>query len=161
MHDMKVGGGRIIGEACHFIDLCSFFSGSKVVEVCMNALGTDSQMNTDNASILLKYENGSNAVINYFSNGSKAYLKERIEVHQQNSSHIIDNWRKLSGFGISGFKSKKSKQDKGHFNQFMHLLNSVEKANGPSIPWDEVLNTSKATLAAVDSLIQGKWISIK
>ncbi len=161
VHDMKVGGGRIIGEACHFIDLCSFFSGSKVVEVCMNALGTDSQMNTDNASILLKYENGSNAVINYFSNGSKAYLKERIEVHQQNSSHIIDNWRKLSGFGISGFKSKKSKQDKGHFNQFMHLLNSVEKANGPSIPWDEVLNTSKATLAAVDSLIQGKWISIK
>ena len=75
VHDLKAGGGRIIGEACHFIDLCTYFTGSKVVEVCMNAMGPDAQSNTDNASILLKYENGSNAVINYFSNGSKTYSK--------------------------------------------------------------------------------------
>ena len=161
VHDMKAGGGRIIGEACHFIDLCTYFTGSKVVEVCMNAMGPDARTNTDNASILLKYENGSNAVINYFSNGSKTYSKERIEVHQQNSTLVLDNWRKLTGFGVPGLKSKKTKQDKGHFNQFKQLLESVEKASGPTIPWEEVLNTSKATLAAVDSLIEGKWISIK
>lgn len=161
VHDLKAGGGRIIGEACHFIDLCTYFTGSKVVEVCMNAMGPNAQANTDNASILLKYENGSNAVINYFSNGSKTYSKERIEVHQQNSTLVLDNWRKLTGFGVRGFSSKRSKQDKGHFNQFKQLLESVEKASGPTIPWDEVLNTSKATLAAVDSLIEGKWISIK
>lgn len=161
VHDLKAGGGRIIGEACHFIDLCTYFTGSKVVKVCMNAMGPDAQANTDNASIVLKYENGSNAVINYFSNGSKAYSKERIEVHQQNSTLVLDNWRKLTGFGVRGFKSKKTKQDKGHFNQFKQLLVSVEKAYEPPIPWEEVLNTSKATLAAVDSLIQGKWISIK
>ena len=161
VHDLKAGGGRIIGEACHFIDLCTYFTGSKVVEVCMNAMGPDAQSNTDNASILLKYENGSNAVINYFSNGSKTYSKERIEVHQQNSTLVLDNWRKLTGFGVRGFKSKKTKQDKGHFNQFKKLLDSVEKAQGPTIPWEEVLNTSKATLASVDSLIEGKWISIK
>ena len=161
VHDLKAGGGRIIGEACHFIDLCTYFTGSQVVEVCMNAMGPDAQANTDNASILLKYENGSNAVINYFSNGSKTYSKERIEVHQQNSTLVLDNWRKLTGFGVQGLKSKKSKQDKGHFNQFKQLLESVEKASGPTIPWEEVLNTSKATLAAVDSLIEGKWISIK
>lgn len=161
VHDLKAGGGRIIGEACHFIDLCTYFTGSKVVEVCMNAMGPDPQSNTDNASILLKYENGSNAVINYFSNGSKTYFKERIEVHQQNSTLVLDNWRKLTGFGVRGFKSKKTKQDKGHFNQFKKLLDSVEKAQGPTIPWEEVLNTSKATLASVDSLIEGKWISIK
>ena len=161
VHDMKAGGGRIIGEACHFIDLCTYFTGSNVVEVCMNAMGPDSQANTDNASILLRYENGSNAVINYFSNGSKTYSKERIEVHQQNSTLVLDNWRKLTGFGVRGFSSKRSKQDKGHFNQFKQLLESVEKASGPTIPWEEVLNTSKATLAAVDSLIDGKWISIK
>ena len=161
VHDMKAGGGRIIGEACHFIDLCTYFTGSKVIEVCMNAMGPDAQANTDNASILLKYENGSNAVINYFSNGSKTYSKERIEVHQQNSTLVLDNWRKLTGFGVRGFKSKKTKQDKGHFNQFKQLLESVEKASGPSISWEEVLNTSKATLAAVDSLIESKWISIK
>ena len=161
VHDIKAGGGRIIGEACHFIDLCTYFTGSKVVEVCMNAMGQDAQANTDNASILLRYDNGSNAVINYFSNGSKTYSKERIEVHQQNSTLVLDNWRKLTGFGVRGFKSKKTKQDKGHFNQFNQLLESVEKASGPTIPWEEVLNTSKATLAAVDSLIEGKWISIK
>ena len=161
VHDLKAGGGRIIGEACHFIDLCTYFTGSKVVEVCMNAMGPDAQANTDNASILLKYENGSNAVINYFSNGSKTYSKERIEVHQQKSTLVLDNWRKLTGFGVRGFSSKRSKQDKGHFNQFKQLLESVEKASGPTIPWEEVLNTSKATLAAVNSLIEGKWISIK
>lgn len=161
VHDLKAGGGRIIGEACHFIDLCTYFTGSKVVEVCMNAMGQDAQANTDNASILLKYENGSNAVINYFSNGSKTYSKERIEVHQQNSTLVLDNWRKLTSFGVRGFRSKRTKQDKGHFNQFKQLLESVEKASGPTIPWEEVLNTSKATLAAVDSLIQGKWISVK
>jgi predicted dehydrogenase/threonine dehydrogenase-like Zn-dependent dehydrogenase len=161
VHNMKAGGGRIIGEACHFIDLCTYFTGFKVVKVCMNGLGPDAQANTDNASILLKYENGSNAVINYFSNGSKSYSKERVEVHQQNSTLVLDNWRKLSGFGVRGFKSKKSKQNKGHFNQFKQLLVSVEKSSGPTIPWEEVLNTSKATLGAVDSLIQGKWISIK
>ena len=161
VHDLKAGGGRIIGEACHFIDLCTYFTGSRVIGVCMNAMGPDAQANTDNASIILKYENGSNAVINYFSNGSKTYSKERIEVHQQNSTLVIDNWRKLTGFGVRGFRSKRSKQDKGHFNQFKQLLESVEKASGPTIPWEEVLNTSKTTLAAVDSLIEGKWISIK
>ena len=161
VHDLKAGGGRIIGEACHFIDLCTYFTGSKVIEVCMNAMGPDAQANTDNASILLKYENGSNAVINYFSNGSKTYSKERIEVYQQNSTLVLDNWRKLTGFGVRGFSSKRSRQDKGHFNQFKQLLVSVEKATGPTIPWEEVLNTSKATLAAVDSLIEGKWITIK
>lgn len=162
VHDMKAGGGRIIGEACHFIDLCTFFIGSKVKEVCMNAMGPDAQANTDNASILLRYENGSNAVINYFSNGSKSYSKERIEVHQQNTTFILDNWRKLTGYGAKGFKSKRLwSQDKGHLNQFKQLLNAVEKSTGPTIPWTEVLNTSKTTLAAVDSFIQGKWISIK
>lgn len=162
VHDLKAGGGRIIGEACHFIDLCTYFTGSKVDEVCMNAMGPDAQANTDNASILLKYENGSNAVINYFSNGSKTYSKERIEVHQQNSTLVLDNWRKLNGFGVKGFNSKRLwSQDKGHLNQFKRLLESVENSTGPTIPWEEVLNTSKATLATVDSLIQGKWISIK
>ena len=78
VQDMEVGGGRVIGEACHFIDLCSFLADSKVVAVCMNALGENPQENTDNVSILLKYENGTNAVINYFANGSKSYVKERV-----------------------------------------------------------------------------------
>src|SRR5688500_8076713 len=73
VHDLETGGGRIIGEACHLVDLCTFLSQSKVKAVCMNAMGTNPGEQTDNASILLKYENGTNAVINYFANGSKAY----------------------------------------------------------------------------------------
>ena len=97
IHDMEIGGGRIIGEACHYIDLCSYLSGSKVVSVCMNAMGKNPEENTDNASILLKYENGSNAVINYFANGSKSYSKERVEVYSQERTLVMDNWRTLKG----------------------------------------------------------------
>ena len=103
IHDMEIGGGRIIGEACHYIDLCTYLSGSKVVSVCMNAMGKNPEENTDNASILLKYENGSNAVINYFANGSKSYSKERVEVYSQERTLIMDNWRTLKGFGFKGF----------------------------------------------------------
>ena len=102
VHDMQVGGGRIIGEACHYIDLCSYLSGSKVVSVCINAMGKNPEENTDNASILLKYENGSNAVINYFANGSKSYSKERVEVYSQERTLVMDNWRTLKGFGFKG-----------------------------------------------------------
>ena len=81
---MNVGGGRIIGEACHFIDLITYLTDSKVVAVCMNAMGVNVKENTDTATILLKYENGSTGTINYFANGSKEYPKERIKfIHKR------------------------------------------------------------------------------
>ena len=160
VHDLKVGGGRIVGEACHFIDLCSYLTGSKVVAVCMNSLGTAPQENTDNASILLRYANGSNAVINYFSNGSKAYAKERIEVHSQERSFIIDNWRSLQGYGVKGFSSSKAKQDKGHAEQFRLLLKNMNSGGHPLIPFDEIVNTTKACFAAILSMKEGRWIGI-
>ena len=161
VHDMEVGGGRIIGEACHYIDLCSYLTGSKVVSVCMNAMGVNPEENTDNASILLKYENGSNAVINYFANGSKSYSKERVEVYSQERTLIMDNWRKLKGYGFKGFSNTSSKQDKGHFNQFQALVEQQKKGGSPIISFDEIVNTTKATFAAIDSLKEGKWISVK
>ena len=77
VHDLKQGGGRIIGEACHLMDVCVYLSGSLIKSVCMNALGEKTNLTTDNASIMLKFINGSNAVINYFSNGSKKYSKRK------------------------------------------------------------------------------------
>ena len=161
VHEMAVGGGRIIGEACHYIDLCTYLTGSKVISVCMNAMGTNPEENTDNASILLKYENGSNAVINYFSNGSKAYSKERIELYHQERTLVLDNWRKLKGFGFRGFSSASSGQDKGHFNQFQTLLKTIESGGSPIIPIDEIINTTKASFAAIESLKTGAWVSVK
>ena len=161
LHDMEVGGGRIIGEACHYIDLCSYFAGSKVVSVCMNAMGVNPQEHTDNASILLKYENGTNAVINYFANGSKSYSKERLEVFSQERTLIMDNWRKLKAYGFKGFSKSSSKQDKGHFNQFKELITQQKQGGNPIIPFDEIVNTTKASFAAIESLKQGKWVEIK
>lgn len=160
-HDIEIGGGRIIGEACHYIDLCSFLTGSKVIAVCMNAMGVNPQENTDNASILLKYENGSNVVINYFANGSKSYSKERLEVFSQERTLVMDNWRKLKGYGFKGFSSSSSKQDKGHFNQFKALVEQQKTGGKAIIPFDEIVNTTRASFAALDSLKEGKWIVIK
>ena len=160
VHDMEIGGGRIIGEACHFIDLCSYIAGSKVVAVCMNAMGTNPEENTDNASILLKYENGTNAVINYFANGSKSYAKERVEVFSQDRVFILDNWRKLVGYGVKGFSKMSGTMDKGQKNQFALLNDRLQNGGEPLIPFDSIINTTKASLAAIQSLKEDKWISV-
>lgn len=160
IHDMQVGGGRIIGEACHFIDLINFLTGSKVKAVCMNALGNSPAENTDNASILLKMENGSTGVINYFSNGSKSYSKERLEVYSQERTLIMDNFRTTEGFGTKGFSKLKTKLDKGHQNQFSLLIKRVQEGGDPLIPFDSIINTTKASFACIESLKSGSWISI-
>ncbi|SFO74123.1 Predicted dehydrogenase [Algoriphagus ornithinivorans] len=160
VHDMQVGGGRIIGEACHFIDLISYLAGSKVKSVCMSSMGINPEENTDNATILLKYENGTNGVINYFANGSKAYSKERVEVYHQERTLIMDNWRKLKGFGFKNFSSASSSQDKGHQNQFNLLIDSIQKGGNAIIPMDDIVNTTKASFAAIESLKTGAWVSL-
>lgn len=160
VHDLEVGGGRIVGEACHFIDLFSYLAGSKVTAVCMNALGSSPAENTDNASILLKYENGTNAVINYFSNGSKSYSKERVEVYKQEKTLIMDNWRTLQGFGYKGFSKEKGRQDKGHSNQFKTLFQNFKSGGAELISFDEIENTTLASFACIDSLKKQSWIEV-
>lgn len=160
VHDLEIGGGRIIGEACHFIDLCSYLAGSKVIAVCMNSMGENPQENTDNASILLKYENGTNAVINYFANGSKSYEKERLEVFSQERVLILDNWRKLNGYGVKGFSSMKGKMDKGHQRQFALLNERIIKGGQPLISFESIMNTTKTSFACITSLKEKRWVEI-
>ena len=161
VHDMKIGGGRIIGEACHYIDLISYLTGSRVKAVCMNAMGANPEENTDNASILLKMENGSTGVINYFSNGSKAYSKERVEVFSQERTLIMDNFRKTEAFGVKGFKKMKTAMDKGHKNQFRRLVKAVQEGGDALIPFDSIINTTKASFAAIESLKENRWVEVK
>lgn len=161
VHDMNTGGGRIIGEACHYIDLVGFIAGSRVTAVCMNAMGVNPAENTDNASILLKYENGSTGVINYFSNGSKAYSKERVEVYSQERTVVMDNFTLTTGYGFKGFSKLSTKTDKGHMAQFKLLAESIAKGGGALIPFDEIINTTRAGFGAVESLKKNNWIEIK
>lgn len=160
VHDLAVGGGRIIGEACHYIDLLVYLSGSKVKSVCMNSLGLSPNENTDNASILLKFENGDNGVINYFSNGNKSYSKERLEVYFDEKTIIMDNFRKTEGYGIKGFKNLKTKLDKGHKNQFSDLTQLLEKGGDTLIPFDEIVNVTKASFASITSLKNNGWVEV-
>lgn len=161
VHDMQVGGGRIIGEACHYLDLCVFLTGSMISEICLNALGENPQINSDNASILVKFKNGSNAVINYFANGSKAYSKERLEVYSNERTFIMDNFRKTLGFGATGFKDLSTKLDKGHQAQFEKYIEFLQKGGEPLIKKSEIINVSKAVLASIESLKKRKWISVE
>ncbi|GLR18867.1 oxidoreductase [Portibacter lacus] len=160
IHDLKVGGGRIIGEACHFIDLLAFISGSEVSSICMNALGTNPETTTDNASILLKFKNGDTGVINYFSNGSKAYSKERLEVYFDEKTIIMDNYRVTRAYGIKGFSKFKSKLDKGHKKQFELLSKNPNLEGELLIPFEDIVNTTKASFAAIESLKNNAWVSV-
>jgi predicted dehydrogenase/threonine dehydrogenase-like Zn-dependent dehydrogenase len=164
VHDLESGGGRIIGEACHYVDLITYFTGSKVVEVSMHAMGQDPAENTDNASIHLKYENGSLGVINYFANGNKSYSKERIELYYQGKNLIIDNFRTLDGYGFGkwfGSRILKTKQDKGHHKQFELLTKNWKEGGEPLISFEEIVNTTRATFASIQSLKEGRAIKVE
>jgi len=160
VHDLESGGGRIIGEACHLMDVCVYLSESLITSVCMNGMGKSTNLATDNASIILNFQNGSNAVINYFSNGSKKYSKERVEVYSQERTWIMDNYRKTEAFGLKGFKTLKTKMDKGHKTQFYELIQRTQNGGEPLIPIDEIINVTKASFATIESLKTKKWIKV-
>jgi predicted dehydrogenase len=123
-------------------------------------MGVNPEENTDNATLLLKYENGSTGVINYFSNGSKAYSKERVEVYSQERTLIMDNFRTTVGYGFKGFSKLKTSLDKGHKNQFHKLIAQTKSGGNPKIPFEELINTTKASFAAIESLQKGQWIEL-
>lgn len=161
VHDMEVGGGRIIGEACHYIDLCSYLTGSEVESVCVNYLGNIPEDNCDNMSILLRYKNGSNAVVNYWANGSKDYPKERIEAHSQGKTLVIDNWKKLQGYGTKWFSKMDKGLQKGHREEFALLNDRIKNGGDPLIPFELLVNTTKATFACLESMKSKQWVSVK
>ena len=160
VHDMAIGGGRIIGEACHYIDLLSYLSGSKVASICMNAMGQHPAQNTDNASMLIRFENGDNGVINYFANGHKAYSKERLEIYFDEKTIILDNFRETRTYGIPTFSKLTTKQDKGHHHQFRLLLQQMKNNGAPLISYEEIVNVTKASFGAIESLKNNSWVTI-
>ncbi len=101
LHDPAQGGGRIIGEGCHFIDLCTFFTGQNPVSAATQALPDGGQFQQDNCSITLRYPDGSIAVIHYLANGNKNFPKERIEVFAGGRIAVLDDFR-TAGIGHRG-----------------------------------------------------------
>jgi len=126
----------------------------------MNALGENPVSNTDSASILVRFKNGSNAVINYFSNGSKSYSKERVEVFSCERVFVVDNFRNTKGFGAKGFSNLKTRIDKGHKTQFQEYIKRIKEGGEPLIPLNEIVNVTKASFAAIESLKTKSWINV-
>ena len=99
-------------------------------------------------------------MINYFSNGNKGYSKERIEVYSQERTLILDNFQTLKGYGFKNFSSLKTSLDKGHKKQFELLIDRIQNGGETLIPFDEIINTTKASFAAIESLKKQSWIEI-
>jgi len=117
------GGGRIIGEACHIIDLFSYFIDSPVTELTTTVLGSKRDILGEKyICITVKYEDGSLAILNYFSKGSANLSKERFEIHFDGKSILVDDYKKMKGFGLNLNKSFK-KSEKGHFEELKILGN--------------------------------------
>lgn len=153
--DAEVGGGRIIGEACHYIDLMRFLAGSKIKSFDAVKMGENDfvELTEDKASISLTFEDGSMGSIHYFSNGGKSFPKERIEVFCDNAVLQLDNFRKLRGFGWKGFnKMNLWSQDKGQKNCVDAFMESVREGRENPIPQDEIFEVARVSVDIADML---------
>lgn len=153
--DNAVGGGRIIGEACHFIDLMRFLAGSKIVSVQARRMGeTDAvQVLEDKASITLGFEDGSFGTIFYLANGASNFPKERVEVFTAGRVLQLDNFRKLKAFGWPGFnKMNLWRQDKGQDACAAAFVESIRDGKETPIPADEIFEVARITIQVAEIL---------
>ncbi|HSJ25427.1 MAG TPA: bi-domain-containing oxidoreductase [Longimicrobiales bacterium] len=166
-HDPAIGGGRLVGEGCHFIDLAMHLvGGARVTDVHAVALGgpdTAARLK-DNVNVTLRFDDGSLATILYTSKGSASAGKERVEVHAAGATAIIDDFRTAefhaagSGSGsqrVERWKAKGGKQDKGHVEQLRRFLAAVRDGTTSPIPLQELVDSSRVTLRAAASLRAG------
>jgi predicted dehydrogenase len=160
IHDPNVGGGRIVGEVCHFIDYASFLAQSKITSVSATAM-KDAGGLEDTLSIILKMENGSIATIAYFSNGNKEVNKEYIEIYNGGLIARIDDFKELILSDSKGTKKQSSNQDKGHKLELETFVQSIKDGKNAPISFDEIYNSTLATFAVLESISQnGQNISL-
>jgi hypothetical protein len=161
VHDPETGGGRIIGEACHFIDLLSYVAGSPVVSVAAFQMGKGVAVKEDKMSIALQFEDGSVGTVNYFGNGSRQYPKETMEIFSEGRVLRMDNFRTTRGYGFGKFRKFKTRtQDKGHGVQFDAFVDRVIDGGEPLIGFDELVNVTLASFAAVTSAHEGRMVDV-
>jgi predicted dehydrogenase/threonine dehydrogenase-like Zn-dependent dehydrogenase len=148
--DPDTGGGRIIGEACHFLDLARFLVGAPIQEVSVLSAGGRGGRREDVASLSVGFADGSIAAIHYLANGSSAFPKERVEAFADGRSWRIDNWRRLVGFGAPGRGHRLSRPDKGHRDEILALAGAVRGRSPAPIPYDELFEVSRWAIRAAE-----------
>jgi len=160
IQDPKIGGGRIIGEACHFIDLAMYLAQSKIKSVYANAMN-DAQNLLDTVNINLSFENGSVANISYFANGSKRIPKEHVELFADGLTIIIEDFSKMLIAEKSVKKIKLSGQDKGHKNEVETFMNSIKKGEPSPMSFEDIYMVTKASFAVMESIKSGKVVDLR
>ncbi len=151
VHDPEQGGGRIIGEVCHYIDLAMFIAGAEIVSVFANDM-YDTKGLCDTVSISLKFSNGSVASISYVSNGNKSVPKEYIEVFCDGRAAIIDDFKKMTIYGKKKTKFNLSSQNKGHKEEVIRFLGAIKNGSKCPVPFQESYLSTLATFAVIDSI---------
>ncbi len=153
--DVEAGGGRIIGEGCHFVDLLRHLAGSPIrrVHAVMMGNAPGLAVREDRASITLEFEDGSFGTVHYLANGHRSYPKERLEVFCRGAVIALDNFRKMTGYGWRGFrKMHLRRQDKGNSACAAAFVQAIEQGLPSPIPFDEIVEVTRATIDAVDQL---------
>jgi predicted dehydrogenase len=151
--DQQMGGGRILGEACHLIDLARFLVGAGIVKASASAMraGSGAAGAPDTVQISLDFEDGSIASIQYYANGHRSFPKERVEVFASGRILQLENFRVLRGFGWPGFRAFRTwRQDKGHAACVKAFLRAVASGGPSPIPADEIFEVSRVAIEAAE-----------
>ena len=159
IHDERLGGGRIIGEVCHFVDLAQYLAGASVTSVAAHAMD-DPHGLQDTLTVSLGFENGSTASIAYFSNGSKRLSKESVEVFCGGHVAVLDDFKRLTLYTDTVSKKKRWKQDKGHEEEAKRFLTAVRTGGTTPIPFEEIYNSMHATLSILDALRERRTVQL-
>ena len=155
IQDLEIGGGRVLGEVCHFIDYLTFLSGSLPVKISATALPDANQLN-DTLNILIQFENGSSGVIGYYANGSKSMTKEYVEVFSAGTSATLNDFKELKIYGKG--KPKKDKilnQNKGQKEMVNAFVNGLLTNGQAPISFDEIVAVTKASFGVLESVKRG------
>lgn len=150
------GGGRIIGEGCHFIDLALCLVGHPITSVYADMFGPAAgATREDKMSIQLGFADGSIATIHYWANGPKSFPKERIDIFCEGRALTVDNWRRIVPYSWTGAQSLRRRQDKGHNAEVKAFVERVAAGGPPPIPFEELEAVTRASFAAVESARTG------
>jgi predicted dehydrogenase len=161
IQDAEFGGGRIVGEICHFVDFLTYINGSLPTSVFARKLNDPKGFN-DTVNAILTYENGSIGNISFFANGDVRLPKERFEVYSNGCIAVLDDFKKVSIYA-NGKRSLKRKilQDKGQKSEIDCFIEAILKGDSELIPLKEIINTSIVTFKIVESIQKGECIQIK
>lgn len=158
--DPEIGGGRIIGEGCHFIDFLTFLVGAPPVSVTAHALPDGGKYREDNVSMTFTFPDGSIGVVDYLANGDKSFPKERVEVFCEGRVAVLDDFVSLQIVKNGKRQEERRTQDKGWRNEWMAFAQAVREGGPPPIPYDQLIGVTRAAFAAVESLRLGRTVSI-